>query len=208
MGITESNIYLIFTFILVILTANIKSFKDCSLEPVRWYDLTVSSWIIVAIMCLPHNMPGHFTFVVCFMVVMYLLSLLLWRFMLLFTNDRSLQRRCLPLLRIISSVFIFIIMVLWSQLAFADAKDFADATARELQAQIETQGSCPETIDGWQSDLGNHLIAWHGSYGIKYPVRCFLDDSEDSFTIFISQHFGEKYIITGGLNNKLYYATE
>ncbi|MBI9016127.1 MAG: hypothetical protein JEZ07_02585 [Phycisphaerae bacterium] len=106
------------------------------------------------------------------------------------------------------SILIFIIMLLWAQLAYADAKDFADATARKIQAQIETEGSCPETIDGWQSDSGGFLSTWHGRYGIKFPVNYTLNESKDCFTISIVPHIAQRYTITGGPNRKLHYATE
>jgi len=109
------------------------------------------------------------------------------------------------LIRPVMVVCIYFCVVSIVRLSIKSADIYAVQVGKQVQQSCDTNGLCPERIDGWDASVreGVQCEIWYGKYGTKYFLRYMISGEGKEFTILTKHNIDEAFYVTGGVNKNL-----
>jgi len=107
--------------------------------------------------------------------------------------------------RPILTICIFLIVFSFVQQSRFSANKYAMEVGKEIQSIADTNGICPEKIQGWvvSERDPNMYGTMYGKYGTKYPVKYLPSENRKEFTISVYNNIDEHFYVTGGVELEL-----
>jgi len=159
-------------------------------------------WIPCDIWTMPFWAPAGFAFfwsVISLLinVVIIIVRRLRKRPQIIFNKTRFVR----PIL----TICIFLIVFSFVQQSRFSANKYAMEVGKEIQSIADTNGICPEKIQGWVvSERDPNMYGnMYGKYGTKYPVKYLPSENRKEFTISVYNNIDEHFYVTGGVELEL-----
>ena len=90
-------------------------------------------------------------------------------------------------------------------LSVMSADRYGVTVAKQIQAQAQADGLCPDIIKGWPIDDRDWIDCekLYGEYGTKYPLRYKVSDDKLTFKLYVRHSIDVDFVLLGGVETEL-----
>lgn len=198
---------LIFTFIFVFpIVLSTYKFRNPVL---RWCLIIIPPFFIIVYYWIPFDIRTTFVWfpadIACIWSIVNLLVNIIRVIFRAYKKKPQIELVKARFVRPILTICVFIVISSFVQQSRFSANEYAIEVGKEIQAIADTNGICPEKIQGWEvfERDPNICITMYGKYGTKYPVRYLLSEDRREFTISVYNNFDESFCVNGGVGLEL-----